>query len=50
MRQLVPALGPGPTWSPAGDGIAFPTSMAVKTSHIYVMSAIGDNVRQFRTI
>ena len=46
MRQLPNALRSGPTWSPTGDEIAFPTSRAAWTTHIYVMSADGDNVRQ----
>lgn len=46
MRQLAPALRSGPTWSPTGDEIAFPTSTRARTTHIYVMSAIGQGVRQ----
>lgn len=46
MRQLAPALRSGPTWSPTGDAIAFPTSTLAWTTHIYVMSAIGQDVRQ----
>ena len=45
-RQLENALRSGPTWSPAGDEIAFPTSRAVKTTHIYLMNADGGNARQ----
>jgi len=46
MRQLPKALRSGPTWSPGGDKIAFPASSGVWTSHIYVMNADGNDVRQ----
>lgn len=46
IHQLARAVQPGPTWSPVGDEIAFPASSGVWTSHIYVMSTVGEDIRQ----
>ena len=46
LEQLAPALRSGPTWSPTGDEIAFPTSNRAWTSHIYIMNTAGNDVRQ----
>ena len=46
IRRLARAVQSGPTWSPDGDEIAFPASSGVWTSHIYIINAAGNDVRQ----